>query len=304
VANQGEGRTSRRFAAGAASATLLASILLAAVLPATAANAGLTNATHAVQPAAQAPAGAHAIGAVSGSAGQSGLLVLRPRDNAALTRFIASVTAPHSPGFRHYLAAHTFASRFGPTSSTISAVRSRLQADGLTVTGVSSNGLLVGFRASASRVESAFQTRIERYRLADGRIAQATTTTVHVPASLGSRVAAVIGLNTLAEEHPLLVPHGARGLAGHRAASAPHFTHPTGSPTPCADATDAAVADGGLTDDQIANSYGAFGLYSAGDLAIASTSGSTSRSRSPRLTFRRSISASSATPRRPRWPAG
>jgi hypothetical protein len=49
-------------------------------------------------------------------------------------------------------------------------------------------------------------------------------------------------------------------------ARAPRFFHPAGAPKACPDARAAARAAGGLTDDQIANSYGAFGLYGAGDL--------------------------------------
>src|SRR5213079_3154187 len=51
----------------------------------------------------------------------------------------------------------------------------------------------------------------------------------------------------------------------YAAAKAADFTHPAGSPTPCSDATNAAETFGGLTDDQIANAYGVFGLYGAGD---------------------------------------
>ena len=40
---------------------------------------------------------------------------------------------------------------------------------------------------------------------------------------------------------------------------------PAGSPTPCAAARAAATQYGGLTDDQIAHAYGAFGLYGAND---------------------------------------
>src|SRR5213078_2999729 len=61
----------------------------------------------------------------------------------------------------------------------------------------------------------------------------------------------------------LRAPRATRGT--HAAAQSGTFTHPAGSPTPCADARDTAEQFGGLTDDQIANAYGVFGLFGAGD---------------------------------------
>ncbi|MGA8334078.1 MAG: hypothetical protein WB761_05015, partial [Solirubrobacteraceae bacterium] len=46
------------------------------------------------------------------------------------------------------------------------------------------------------------------------------------------------------------------------------FAHPSGSPTPCSAATADAQENDGLTDDQIARSYGAFGQYDNGDLGL------------------------------------
>src|SRR5258708_1691412 len=77
-------------------------------------------------------------------------------------------------------------------------------------------------------------------------------------------VTSVVGLDTTVKLRPsgvLRAPRSAR--AGHASATAKAFTHPAGSPTPCADATTIAEQFGGLTDDQIANAYGVFGLYGA-----------------------------------------
>jgi len=226
---------------------------------------GSSTRTAAIQPAATAPRGAHALGAVPSATSESGEVVLRPRDNSALTQFIASVTNPRSKTFHQYLAPGAFAARFGPATSTIDVVRSQLESDGLTVTGVSSDHLLVTFSGSAAKVESAFGTGLERYRLANGAAGQGTTNPVHVPANLSSAVAGVVGLNDLVHAHSELI-HAPAAVAGTKPkARTAHFSHPAGSPTPCSDATSAAQALGGLTDDQIADSYGAFGLYGAGD---------------------------------------
>ena len=213
------------------------------------------------------PAGAQSLGAVSSSASLSGTVVLKPRDNAALVQFIDGVSDPSSPLFHQYLPAGTFAGRFGPTAATIAAVRSQLTADGLHVSGVSSDGLLVDFSGTADQIEHAFQTGVERYRLSTGSVGQTTTSAAAVPSAIAGSVAGVVGLNDLARAQPALIrrPRGA-DRAKIRPALTTRFAHPSGSPTPCSAATADAQANDGLTDDQIARSYGAFGLYDNGDL--------------------------------------
>ena len=217
--------------------------------------------------APRVPAGAQSLGAVSSSASLSGTVVLKPRDNAALQQFIDTVSDPSSPLFHQYLPAGAFAGRFGPTEATIDAVRSQLTADGLHVTGVSSDGLLVDFSGTAGQIEHAFQTGVERYRLSGGPVGQTTTSAAAVPSTIAGSVAGVVGLNDLARAQPagILRPPASRRGKIRRALTAA-FTHPAGAPTPCPAATADAQQNGGLTDDQIARAYGAFGLYDSGDL--------------------------------------
>ncbi len=219
-----------------------------------------------VAPRPLIPRGATRLGAVSPTKAISGAVVLQPRDESALAHFISQVTDRHSPLFHRYLTPATFAAKFGATSSSIAAVESQLQAAGLTVTNVAPDGLIVDFTAPASRVESEFQTGLERYKLANGSTEHARTAPLKVPATIGRYVTSVVGLDTTVRLRPLGLPRSTRSAAAaHPAALHPKFTHPAGSPTACSDASDAAQEFGGLTDDQIANSYGAFGLYGAGD---------------------------------------
>jgi Pro-kumamolisin, activation domain/IPT/TIG domain/PASTA domain/Divergent InlB B-repeat domain len=248
---------------------LLAAALAASacfVLPAAGAGTPVPTGTRLLAPRPLIPNGARQLGAISPTASVSGAVVLRPRADAALTHFIAQVTDRHSPLFHHYLTPEGFAARFGPTPSSIAAVRSQLQASGLTVTDVARDGLIVRFQAPASRVETAFHTGLERYRLADGSLAQARTAPVRVPATIAKDVTAVVGLDTTVRLRPSSILHPPATAHGTHAAAKPaEFAHPAGSPTPCLDATDAAQTFGGLTDDQIANAYGVFGLFGAGD---------------------------------------
>ncbi len=239
---------------------------LGAVWLALAGGAAGAPSTARVTAAPRLPSGAKAIGGVAGSAGESVTVVLRPRDEPALTQFISSVTDPRSPSFHQYLAAGTFRSRFGPTQSTIDAVRSALESAGLQVTDVASDGLLVRATGSADQVEQAFGTSLDRVRLADGTLAQATSGAVRLSSAIAPDVTAVLGLNSVVRPQALGIMRESRSASSHAAAHTSSFSHPAGAPDPCADATSDAQSLGGLTDDQLANAYGATALYSAGDL--------------------------------------
>ncbi len=263
-----DGRSSKGARARAALCVTLGVLTLSgSVLVASATAGSQAAAVRPIQMAPRIPVGARALGPVQAGAPQSGAVVLAPRDNAALQRFVAEVTDPHSSIFHQYLQPGAFAGRFGPTQATIEAVRSALRSAGLQVTGLSGDGLLMRFTGSAAAVEQAFHTGIESYRLANGALRQATTGPVTVPSAIAGSVTAVLGLNDLVTEQPVGIvraPSSDAGkIAGPKTAT---FAHPPGSPTACPAASVAAEQLGGLTDDQIANAYGAFGLYGAGDL--------------------------------------
>lgn len=213
------------------------------------------------------PAGAHMIGVADTSREISGAVALKPRNPQALLRAATAVSAPRSSSYRHYIAKDAFAAKYGASSATISAVASVLKSSHLSVVNVARNHLLVRFRGTIGSAESAFRTHIANYRLGNGRTGRETTTAVHFPASVASQVQGVVGLNTLLQQtssyehgnHPATVKAKA---PLHPLASIP------GAPHPCAAATSDAESFGGLTDDQLANTYGATGLYRAGDTGV------------------------------------
>ncbi|HEY2354700.1 MAG TPA: IPT/TIG domain-containing protein [Gaiellaceae bacterium] len=213
------------------------------------------------------PHAARVLGAVRADASVAGAVVLKPRNQAALTRFLAAVTDKHSPLFHRYLAPGQFAARFGPAPSSVAAVTARLRSDGLTAS-VAPNGMLVDFHGSASHVEHAFGTGLNRIRLKDGTLGRARTSSIKLPASIASLVTSVVGLdNTVRLQSSAIRPTAAqRAARSYTAAKTTSFPHPAGSPSPCTAAKSAATLYGGLTDDQIAHAYGAFGLYGASDV--------------------------------------
>lgn len=254
-------------------AVLLTAGILVAAPNAQAASAGpdaqsesVSTVTNEIQPSPRIPRGAAAIGPVSASASVQGAVVLKPRDGLALTNFIKGITDRASPSYRDYLGPGQFAGEFGPTATTLAAVKAALETEGLSVDDVSTDGLFVSFTGSAHQVEKAFRTGLTRYRLADGSLGQATTSGVEIPAAIAGSVSAVIGLDNLARARPASTGP-IRGVSHGSGRPKPRtdFAHPAGSPSPCTDAVTAAEEYNGLTDDQIANAYGAFGLYNDGD---------------------------------------
>ncbi|HTD09962.1 MAG TPA: protease pro-enzyme activation domain-containing protein [Solirubrobacteraceae bacterium] len=246
----------------------VATALLAAfgVLVALAASSAIGQSTQvAVSPAPQIPASAVKLGPAPGNTTVSGAVVLRPRDAQALDSFIEEATSKSSPRFGKYLSKGEFAARFGPSAATVADVREQLSRDGLNLGTTSDGGLLVRFSGSATHVASAFATGLERYRLPDGRLVRATTSAPTLPQSLAGSVATVVGLDEITHPHRLQVRAKLSQISLHAASTGAAFKHPAGSPQPCHDATADARQAGGLTDDQIANAYGAFGLYALGD---------------------------------------
>jgi hypothetical protein len=219
----------------------------------------------AISAAPQVPSSAVKLGPAPATATVSGTVVLRPRDEQALESFIDEATTKSSSRFGHYLSKGQFAARFGPTAAAVASVSTQLSRDGLSVDGTADGGLLVRFSGTSAHVASAFATGLERYRLADGRVIRATTSAPSLPASIAGSVATVVGLDELTPPRRLLLRAKPSQVPLHAAATTGSLKHPPGSPQPChAAAVDARKA-GGLTDDQIANAYGAFGLYASGD---------------------------------------
>jgi hypothetical protein len=238
----------------------------APVAPTLSAQAILGSPKVAVGAVPRIPAGDRALGAQAASASESAAVVLRPRNQAALTKFVAAVTSKNSTEYHHYLSRGAYASRFGPTSATIGTVRKALAAEGLAVTSVSKDGLLVTVHGTAAQIEHAFGIGLEKYQLKGGGTGQSTIGAPRIPAVIAPSVAAVVGLDNMTRNQPAdRLPSGSAMKNGFPAAKAAAVPHVVGAPSACTLAQQDAVTSGGLTDDQIANSYGAFGLYDHGD---------------------------------------
>ncbi len=231
-----------------------------------------------VMAAPRVPSGSTRLGALPAAQAITVGVFVEPRDPAALSAFVAAVSDPGSPQFHQYLAPGQFAQRFGATGATIGAVEDLLRQGGLRIQGVSANRLEVTATGSASALEGTFHTGLERYRLADGSVGRAATGPATVASTVSSSVVAVTGLNDLV--HPMAMDQTPRALSSPPTAGAP--TSPpasapagiTGAPSACPAVTDVTEDTPFITQDVVAEAYGAegpHGLYDAGDLGAGQT---------------------------------
>ncbi|HEY4023508.1 MAG TPA: protease pro-enzyme activation domain-containing protein [Pseudonocardiaceae bacterium] len=161
---------------------------------------------------------------------------LAPRDPAALSAFVASVSTPGSANYHHYLAKGQFAGMFGPTGTSVAAVRNELTADGLTVGTLSANALTLPVTTTIAQAQQAFATGFTGYRLANGRTAYANNSAPALPASVAHTVSAVLGLDNLTP--PPAAAHSAtqdKAAVSHTAAKVrPNVARPQSSaPSTC-----------------------------------------------------------------------
>ncbi len=214
------------------------------------------------------PPGAAVVGSTPGSAEVDAEVSMEPRDPSALQAFVDAVSTPGSPEYRHYLAKGRFGSVFGPTAATLVAVRAWLSSVGLHLGATSTDGLLIPVSGTADQMERAFGVPLVETRLRSGRLARAPTADPEVPASLAGVIGGVIGLSTVAQSHPQIVPgpqpegeasDGGTGAVSPRTTLTSHQ-----APVACAAAADLAGAGGGWTAQQLASTYGLSSLYQQG----------------------------------------
>jgi hypothetical protein len=232
---------------------------LAAALPADAAQSVARPAALATSVAPRLPATAARVGAVPPAKRIHLNVVLKVRDQAALSAMVAGLTNRKSPFYHHFLHKGQFGAMFGPTLAQVASVDAALKAAGLAPGRVSADRLSIPVTATAAQVEHAFGTSLVNYRMPGGRVAFANATAPKLDASVAPLVSGISGLNNLYQPQPVSLHHGSS-----TAGSAPRIIRPrsVSGPQPC----QAASAAGPLTADFWAFHYGLTPLYGLGDL--------------------------------------
>lgn len=141
---------------------------------------------------------AHArhLGHASENAGVNARVYLAPKGGLdAVKQAATAVSTPGSSNYHKFLTSAEYTSRFGTTDAAVKSVSSYLHSAGLTVTGVGDSNRYVTITGTVKAAEKAFGAKIDRYNH-NGKDVQAPTSTLTVPAALGSSVLTITGLDT------------------------------------------------------------------------------------------------------------
>jgi subtilase family serine protease len=124
-------------------------------------------------------------------------VALNGANGAALTTFIASLSNPASPQYRHYLTTSQFANQFGATASTVAAVSNYFSGYGVVVGALSKGRILLHLSGTTSAIAKAFATPVATVRRSDGVLAAQFTAPATLPSAIAKGVAGVAGLSTV-----------------------------------------------------------------------------------------------------------
>ena len=112
----------------------------------------------------------------------------------ALQQLLAQQQDPTSPNYRKWLTPEQYAERFGVSQADLRKIRTWLESQGLTITGVARGRTWLVFRATAEQARAAFQTEIHRYNV-NGVTHYANATDPSIPAALAGIVTGFHGLS-------------------------------------------------------------------------------------------------------------
>jgi len=128
--------------------------------------------------------------------------VIMPLGNQSeLSSLLQGLYDPKNPNFHHFLTPTQFAQQFAPSSIDSTQVQEFLKAQGISVTGQSSNGAVLNVSGSVGSFEHAFGLHINNYQKADGTMFFAPDADPTIPATIAGKVLAVGGLDNLPKYH-------------------------------------------------------------------------------------------------------
>ena len=177
---------------------------------------------------------------------------LQLRNKQELANLLSEISNPRSPMYHQYLTPQEFVAQFGPTADQVQQVKNYLQQQGLTITSVSPNGLLIDARATVAQAESAFSVTINNYTLG-ANVFFANANAPVIPGALSSVITSIGGLDNSVKMHPL---YHLSGTSHGKSKHAPnlHSTH-AGNPH---------AAQSGFGPSDLSGAYDAGPLQSSG----------------------------------------
>ncbi|HEV2580808.1 MAG TPA: protease pro-enzyme activation domain-containing protein [Ktedonobacteraceae bacterium] len=128
---------------------------------------------------------------------------LQLNNQAQLVSMLSAMYDPQSPQYQQYLTPDQYESLFAPTADQVQQVVTYLQSQGLSVTSVASNRMLIDATGSVAQAEQAFSTQINNYQLG-AQTFYANATPPVVPGSISQLITSIGGLDNSTQYQPLL----------------------------------------------------------------------------------------------------
>jgi kumamolisin len=115
--------------------------------------------------------------------------------------FVASLQDKNSPNFRHFLTAKQWNARFAPSAASQRTIANWARSQGLTITRLYSDRLVVDLSGTVGTIDKAFGVKIDKYRLG-GKQYYSNNRSVTLPATISGIVQSVEGLNNIQRLKP------------------------------------------------------------------------------------------------------
>ncbi len=147
-----------------------------------------------VQAASPATASASPVAATPAQAPVDFNVSLALGDQAGAEAFERAVSDPASPSYHQYISAAQWEKRFSPSQSSVKAVRSWLESEGVTIESVTPDRMTIQATATAATVQKAFGTTLGQYRHL-GRLLRLSSAPLKVPGELAPLIAGVSGVD-------------------------------------------------------------------------------------------------------------
>ena len=141
---------------------------------------------------------------------------LQLRNPSDLNNLLNAIYDPQSSQYHHYLTPDAFNQLFAPTSDQVQQVVAYLQSQGLTVSSIAPNNLLIDVTGTVGAVQQAFNTQINNYSVGNHTF-YANAMPPSVPASVSQYITSIGGLDNSVQYQPLyqrLGSHSTNASAG------------------------------------------------------------------------------------------
>src|SRR5579863_90945 len=145
---------------------------------------------------------------------------LQLQNQDQLDSLLSAMYDPQSATYHQFLTPDQFDQLFAPTPDQVQQVVTYLQSQGLTVTNVAPNNLLIDVSGTVAQVQQAFNTQINTYQLG-ARTFYANAAAPALPASISPLIASISGLDNSVQYQPLYQLQASRPRHSARAASGP-----------------------------------------------------------------------------------